>query len=205
MITMKCKTDFRADLMRTLVEKGNRAALVKAGAYTRGKAMHSIEISADASDPGSPPHSRTGQLRRAVAYGLFRDGSTPGVAVGATASVIGQIGHTHEVGDTEPPKKPPALRKNNWVLAIGGHGPIRLTGPGLKNGAAFAKLKTDDQVALARFVGQALVGTQEEQLLERWASWSPRPRHYPARPFMGPALDLVRPQLPAMWSNIVTA
>ncbi|MBU6174654.1 MAG: hypothetical protein KGQ60_12670, partial [Planctomycetes bacterium] len=76
---------------------------------------------------------------------------------------------------------------------VGEHGPIRAIQHGSKTKFARIELRTGAQANRAtRLV--------EEENQRRGDN---KPRHYPKRPFMKPALDANRSRLPTFWANSV--
>jgi hypothetical protein len=189
MIDVKVKVKGETGKVLRRAKAGSIKSLGHAGAYIRGIAKRSIKVSKDPAPPGHQPHTRKGRLKKAIFYGVERE--RQGVVIGPTVSNVGQIGHTHEFGGTEPPKKRKG-RKANFRLEVGGHGPIDVEG----GKPVVVKLKTDRQVARASEVAGRLppsMGGPE----------SKRPRRYPPRPFMGPALEISKARLPRIWANSV--
>jgi len=195
---------------------GNDRALAKAAAHVRGVARKSIGSGFKTrtnkatgekervgpyqpSLPGRPPKSPTDKLRNAIAFNVDR--SRGKAAVGPTRRGAGRTGRTHEFGGREPAKRVgKESRSNNWVVRPGGHGPIRgAEGPVGRSGPrfrGFAILESEAQVRRAHEVADA-------GGIPKWdrGAGEPRPRKYPARPFMGPALVRSRTKLPAFWKN----
>ena len=69
MIEMRVKTlFFDTPRVRRAVGAATRAALSKAGAFIRTTARHSIRKRKGVSEPGSPPHSHEGSLRRLIFF-----------------------------------------------------------------------------------------------------------------------------------------
>jgi len=169
--------------------KGSIKSLGKAGAYLRGIARRSIKVSAEPSAPGHQPHSRKGRLKDAILFGVEK--ARQGVVIGPTVTAVGKIGRTHEFGGTEPAKKRKA-RKTNWKFEVGGHGPISVDG----GKPVVVRLKTARQVARAKEEAAKLPPAHRP-------AQSTKPRRYPRRPFMGPALQIGRPQISKMWANSV--
>ncbi|MBE7466813.1 MAG: hypothetical protein HS116_25360 [Planctomycetes bacterium] len=164
-------------------------SLGRAGAYLRGIARRSIKVSPVASEPGKPPRSRQGRLKNAIVFAVEKDKTR--VVIGPAASDVGKIGRTHEFGGTESPKKRKG-RKANFKLEVGGHGPIRVEG----GKPVVVRLKTDRQVAKAKQVTDGLPPSQG-------GTSGGKPRKYPPRPFMGPALNIGKARLPRLWANSV--
>jgi len=124
------------------VDKANRLALSKAGAFIRTAAKSSIRSRKDAAPPGQPPHSHTGLLKRFIFFGY--DPTTESVVVGpARINRTTDAPHTLEFGGTTKVER----RRKGKVRAR--------------------------KVRIA------------------------------PRPFMGPALEKERPNLPKPWANSV--
>lgn len=176
---------------------GNITSLGRAGAYIRGIARKSIKVSKDYSKPGSPPHSRRGQLKNAIVY--FVEPSKQSAVIGPTFEEIGLIGRRHEFGGILPPRK---RRKGDPDFRVGGWGPISysLGGRGKSGrftagGVRFAKLRTDRQVQASLELAQ--------NLPFKLGGVSQQKRKYPPRPFMSRALRIARKRLPKFWANSV--
>lgn len=188
MIAVRVKTSFDKGKVRRATKAGTITSLGRAGAYIRGIARRSIKVAKDAASPGRPPHSRKGRLKKAIFFSVERE--RQGVVVGPTASDVGRIGQTHEFGGTEPPKK--KGRKANFRLEVGGHGPIKVEA----GKPVVARLTSEAQVARAGEIAASLppsMGGPEGK----------RPRRYPPRPFMRPALEVSKARLPKFWANSV--
>lgn len=129
MIGLKVAT--RSDVKQVLAKakQAEITSLGHAGAAIRLVARRSIRRSRSESSPGTPPHTRRGQLKRAIQYAVVKEQEL--VVIGPTADVVGQAGRAHELG--------------------------------------------------GRY----------------------RRERYPRRPFMGPALEKVRPRLPRLWADSV--
>ena len=103
-----------------VVRAANRAnfeCLTHAAAAIRLTARRSIRRSKRQSSPGSPPHTRAGQLKRAILYAVERQKAN--AIIGPSAQVVGTSGHAHEFGGRyrkqNYPKRPfmgPALMEN---------------------------------------------------------------------------------------------
>lgn len=107
-------------------KRANIENLGHAGAALRIAAMRSIRRRKKAAPPGSPPHTQTRRLPRAIKYAV--DKQRQNVVIGPDAESVGRVGGVHEHG--------------------------------------------------GRYYR----------------------RRYPPRPFMGPALEKIRPRLPRMWA-----
>jgi hypothetical protein len=186
---------------RQKIIDGSVKSLGKAGAYIRGIAKKSIKTSQRISEPGRPPHTRQGRLKHSIYFAVEKQ--TPGVVIGPVASAVGKIAHTHEFGGTEPPKLPPALRENNWELRLGGHGPLRVVGDTVYVG----RLNTPAQVEHAKKLAPEAIDASYvrylDALMAHWTTGRSKVRKYPARPFMGPALEVSKERLPKFWANSV--
>jgi len=92
-----------------------------AGGYIRKVAQHSIRRSPKPSAPGTPPHTRRGQIRRAIRYAVEKDKQS--VVIGPDVDVVGTSGMAHEFGGKYKrqryPKRPymgPALKETEPQL-----------------------------------------------------------------------------------------
>lgn len=178
------------------VRRKTKAATIKslgrASAYIRGIARRSISTrkSKKPSQPGKPPRSPTGRLKNAIFFDV--DKTKTEAVIGPTLSVVGRIGQTHEFGGEEPPKER-RRRKGQFRLEAGGHGPIRVARQKIEG---VAKLVSAAQVRRSRELAASL-----ELPPSVTGEPSTKPRKYPARPFMGPALTRSRDRLPTFWKN----
>lgn len=188
---MKAKVKFDAKKITKAARKGSLDSLKDAGKYIYGIARKSIKRTSEPAPPGHQPHTRKGQLPRAVRFAVEKQ--YLGVVIGPTNTGIGKIGHTHEFGGTEPPKK---YKKPNWKVVVGGHGPIRRIGG--KQKLLVVRLNTPRQVSVAENLIETLPPSEG-------GPPSKKKRKYPPRPFMGPALKIALPYLPKMWRNSVRA
>lgn len=195
--------------VRRAARKGSFKSIRGAAAYVRGVAQRSIgsgfktkrdKVTGERvrvgaykpSEPGKPPKSPTGRLRRSIVFDV--DKAKGDAVIGPTKSGVGLIGRTHEFSGVEPPKAE-RRRPYNFVLRIGGHGPLRAT----RNVVlGVGTLRTSAQVRRANELVEGL-DAPRWQVLEATKRW----RNYPARPFMGPALVRARARLPAFWANAV--
>lgn len=110
---------------KTLVAKVAKASvdiLKRMGAYVRMVARRKVKSSDRPSTPGSPPHSKTGALKRGVLFGLEKREKR--VVVGPGFKFVGTSASAHEFGGRYKkeryPKRPlmgPALRESIPHLA----------------------------------------------------------------------------------------
>ena len=113
---MRCEVEFDGDGLAARIVHAGRDILRRAGAYVRRVAQRKVVTSPKASQPGSPPHSRRGLLKRAVLFGPDGDGS---VLVGPGFNFVGPSMSAHEFGGKyrreRYPKRPlmgPALKES---------------------------------------------------------------------------------------------
>jgi hypothetical protein len=147
------------------------------------------------SAPGSPPYTHTGALKRSILFGFT---AITSVIIGPAASVIGRIGHTHEFGGVEGPKRNREGRSIIRLLRIGGTGPIDARDGQL----VYARIRTERQLERARRIHEDYMsGAMGIRRPER-RTWYGN-RRYPPRPYMRPALLQVRGKLANLWRNSV--
>ena len=116
MVNVKVKTRMDAKRVVRAARSGSIKSLGHAGGALRMTAKRSIKRSKAESPEGTPPHTRKGQLRRAILYAVEKSKQT--VVVGPDVSVVSTAGTAHEFGGRfrgkRYPKRPfmgPALQK----------------------------------------------------------------------------------------------
>jgi hypothetical protein len=116
MIAMRARTKFDKQKVLVKTREANITSLGHAGAALRLTARRSIRTRKKASAPGTPPHTRRGQLKRAIAYAVDKQRGV--VAIGPERDGVGTSGSAHEFGGRyrreRYPKRPymgPALEK----------------------------------------------------------------------------------------------
>jgi hypothetical protein len=116
---VKTKDDF-AKVVKA-ARKANIETLGHAGGYIRKVARHSIKQSPKPSAPGTPPHTRRGQIKRAILYAVEKDRQS--VVIGPSAEIVGESASAHEFGGRYKrerfPKRPfmgPALKETQPQL-----------------------------------------------------------------------------------------
>jgi len=95
-IGLAVRTRFDGGNVLAKARRGSVESLGHAGGLVRKVARHSIRRSPVASAPGTPPHTRRGQLRRAILYAVEKDRRS--VVIGPDYSVIGLAATPHEFG-----------------------------------------------------------------------------------------------------------
>jgi len=116
MIDVKVKTRMDAKRVVKAVKSGSIKSLGHAGGALRMTAKRSIKRGKTESPEGTPPHTRKGQLRRAILYAVEKSKQT--VVVGPDVSIVSTAGTAHEFGGRfrgeRYPRRPfmgPALQK----------------------------------------------------------------------------------------------
>lgn len=96
MIALRVKT--RSDVQKVLAQtrQAQITNLGHVGAAIRLAARRSIRRNKRQSAAGTPPHTRRGQLKRAIVYAV--EPSAERVTVGPTHQVVGRAGSAHEHG-----------------------------------------------------------------------------------------------------------
>ena len=95
-VKIRCRQDFNAAAVASRARMGEAAGLKRSAAYVRAAAVGSIKIAPGPSEPGSPPHSRAGQLKRAIRYSV--DPHSLFAYIGPVASEVGGGSIAHEYG-----------------------------------------------------------------------------------------------------------
>lgn len=116
---VKTKTSFiTAREMRKKAAPGTIKSLRRAAAYLRGVARRLVRRSRRPSQPGKPPHTRNGALKRSIFYVVEGRGIFSRALIGPTFTGVGRIMLAHEYGDRfqgrnypERPLMAPALNK----------------------------------------------------------------------------------------------
>ena len=96
MIGMKAKTRMDTGKVVRKVKQANIENLGHAGATIRIIARRSIRKRKGPSSPGTPPHTRRGQLRRAIVYAVEKQEQR--VVIGPEFAGVGPVGMAHEFG-----------------------------------------------------------------------------------------------------------
>ena len=184
-----------------------------AGASLRIAAQRLIRTRQTYSEPGSPPNTRKGALRRSILYGVEGDHT---VVIGPAAHLISDVARVHEHGGTQRPRNLRGKTRyqllatgTNWELHVGGHGPIEN-----EDGTVYIRLNTPAQVsrsiayiesAPADNFGntkKARAQAEKRRVLAAVAAQG-GVATYPQRPFMGPTLAQNADRLPRLWANSV--
>ena len=119
---MNTKVEFDADGLVARVAKASLNVLRRMGAYIRRAAQSKVRQSRNPSQPGEPPHTRRGALKRGILFGVDR--RTNSVVVGPSVRFVGTSMQAHEFGGgykrERYPKRPlmgPSLRESAPHLA----------------------------------------------------------------------------------------
>jgi phage gpG-like protein len=101
--------------VREAADRAARRVFAKAAFRIMRDAQSSVVRSAKPSSPGDPPHTKRGQLRRAIRYSATKDGAV----IGPLASMVGVSAEAHEFGGAykgqsfpERPFMGPALERD---------------------------------------------------------------------------------------------
>lgn len=116
MLAIRVKTSMDATRVIKAAANASFKSLGHAGAALRLAARRSIRRSKTQSPEGTPPHTRKGQLRRAILYAVAKDKQS--VVIGPDVAIVGKAGSAHEFGgrfrNESYPRRPfmgPALEK----------------------------------------------------------------------------------------------
>ena len=119
---MNHEVEFDADGLVARAAKASVGVLRRMGAYIRRVAQSKVRQSRNPSQPGEPPHTRRGALKRGILFG--GDRRTGSVVVGPSIRFVGTSMQAHEFGGgykrERYPKRPlmgPSLRESAPHLA----------------------------------------------------------------------------------------
>ena len=119
---MSHEVEFDADGLVARAAKASVDVLRRMGAYIRRVAQSKLRQSRNPSQPGEPPHTRRGALKRGILFGVDR--RTGSVVVGPSIRFVGTSMQAHEFGGgykrERYPKRPlmgPSLRESAPHLA----------------------------------------------------------------------------------------
>ena len=119
---MRAEVEFDREGLTARIAKASVEALRRVGAYVRRVARSKVHPSQKPSQPGNPPHSKTGALKRSILFGLERREAT--VVVGPSERFLGTSMAAHEFGGAYKreryPKRPlmgPSLKESIPRLA----------------------------------------------------------------------------------------
>ena len=119
---MNHEVEFDADGLVARAAKASVDVLRRMGAYIRRAAQSKVRQSRNPSQPGEPPHTRRGALKRGILFGV--DIRTNSVVVGPSIRFVGTSMQAHEFGGgykrERYPKRPlmgPSLRESAPHLA----------------------------------------------------------------------------------------
>ena len=119
---MNHEVEFDADGLVAKAAKASVDVLRRMGAYIRRAAQSKVRQSRNPSQPGEPPHTRRGALKRGILFGVDR--RTNSVVVGPSIRFVGTSMQAHEFGGgykrERYPKRPlmgPSLRESAPHLA----------------------------------------------------------------------------------------
>ena len=93
---MNTKVEFDEDGLVARVAKASVAVLRRMGAYVRRAAQHKVHTSDKPSQPGTPPHSKTGALKRGILFGVEKRRQS--VLIGPGFRFVGESAAAHEFG-----------------------------------------------------------------------------------------------------------
>lgn len=93
---MNHEVEFDADGLVARAAKASVDVLRRMGAYIRRAAQSKVRQSRNPSQPGEPPHTRRGALKRGILFGVDR--RTNSVVVGPSVRFVGTSMQAHEFG-----------------------------------------------------------------------------------------------------------
>ncbi len=119
---MRSEIEFDRDGLVARVAKASVDILRRMGAYVRTVARRKVRTSERPSPAGTPPHSRTGALKRGIIFGVEKRRQS--VVIGPSERFVGTSMSAHEFGGAYKreryPKRPlmgPSLKESAPRLA----------------------------------------------------------------------------------------
>ena len=119
---MRSEIDFDADGLVARVARASVEILRRMGAYVRTVARRKVRPGERPSPAGTPPHSRTGALKRGILFGVERRQAS--VVIGPSERFVGTSMAAHEFGGAYKreryPRRPlmgPSLKESTPHLA----------------------------------------------------------------------------------------
>ena len=119
---MRSDVEFDADGLTARIAKASVDILRRMGAYVRTVARRKVKPGDRPSPAGTPPHSRTGALKRGILFGVERRQAS--VLIGPSERFVGTSMAAHEFGGAYKreryPKRPrmgPSLKESTPRLA----------------------------------------------------------------------------------------
>lgn len=96
MFGLTATTEFDSRRVKAASDRGSFKNLGHAAATIRKEAVASIEVSPEPSDPGTPPHTKKRQLKRAIRFDV--DKARQLAVIGPRESMVGESAAAHEHG-----------------------------------------------------------------------------------------------------------
>ena len=187
MIDVNVRTQFDKSKLKKKMDAATFRSLRHAGGVIGKTARFSIRRRKKPSRPGSPPNTQTVMLRRVIRYEVANNQTE--VLIGPVNEIAGRLWNLHEFGGVATKRR--KLKPHRFK--VGEYGPIRVKHQGIKTSFARIRLQTSAQANRAT----RLITEENERRSDN------KPRHYPKRPFMKPALESNRSRLPTFWANSV--
>jgi hypothetical protein len=96
MIGLTFQFDDQTNRVASASDQAKFRNLGHAAASIRKTAIESIPVAEGPSEPGTPPHTRRRQLKRAIKFDNDKTSQT--AVIGPEASIVGEAGAAHEFG-----------------------------------------------------------------------------------------------------------
>lgn len=197
----------------------NRAApktLRQAGAYVRAVAKNSIRVRKNrnkASMPGTPPHGHPDSrgakgFKKTIVFGVTANRRAVLIGPMYVKGGMSNVGRLHEFGGTRKVRSVDPEKFDNGIK-IGDEGPVTMRhfvrsrdtvvrrdshkDPATGRKVVWIRIRTKTQAEHSTRLYRRMARAYAEKVTAK----------YPARPFMGPALERSTPKLSAFWRNSV--
>jgi hypothetical protein len=186
MIRLTVRTQFDKRKLKKKVETATFTSISEAGGAIRKTASRSIRKRKNSSKPGSPPNTQTGMLRRVIRYEVTNNKTE--VIIGPVNEIAGRFGT--------------CMNSVAWQPSVASSSHIAFELASMvrsesSNTEARPSLRGSNCEPQHKPIENSLDCEENERRSDN------KPRHYPKRPFMKPALDANRSRLPMFWANSV--
>jgi hypothetical protein len=188
---------FDSKKVRRAVDRTTRRVLSRFGAFVRRAARSSIRKRKRVSEPGNPPSSHTGLLRRFIWFAYEPDKRS--VIIGPARLTGDAMGEAPEALEYGGKIEKQARRISASDFLDWGYGPIRVGGPG----GRLTPTETGKQLVTRAPITTRRQARRASRIHNSLGIGGYAKTQISPRPYMRPAFAKERPKLPGMWKNSI--